>query len=124
MFLLGLTNSIKAQTVEINNTVGAYSGNAVVGQLNYHAQRTSTIDAEIGATNFIGAPNAISKIAYSVNALTAITFPLTVDSMYIYMKNVATTSKTFTARCIFINWLYIGLLHSLILTLLVGMKLH
>lgn len=97
MFLLGFTFGINAQTVEINSTVGAYSGNAVVGQNNYHAQENIYLDAEIGATNFIGATNAISKIAYSVNAITAITFPLTVDSIYIYMKNVASATKTFTA---------------------------
>ncbi len=88
-------SSVFGQSVSITANPSS-SINAVVGQSNHHALESIYLDSEIGASNFIGAGNGITRIEFSNNATnTSASLPVTITGYNIYMKNVAATTTTF-----------------------------
>ena len=93
--LLFFVSSVFGQSVSITANPSS-SINAVVGQSNHHALESIYLDSEIGASNFIGAGNGITRIEFSNNATnTSASLPVTITGYNIYMKNVAATTTTF-----------------------------
>lgn len=100
--LLGLLFLIStfgwSQTISVAQADKAgSSGNVISGAGNYHAIEAIYLDAEIGASNFIGVSNAIQKIRFAANTNSTGTFPGSIAGYSIYLKNVAAGTKTFTA---------------------------
>lgn len=85
-----------SQSVSITGSSAGSSGNVVVGQNIYHASESIYLDAEIGASNFVGAGNGITRIEFACNNTSTATFPISVPGYSIYMQNVPSTTTTFT----------------------------
>lgn len=86
---------LNAQSVA--TPITSSSINAIVGQSNHHALEAIYLDNEIGASNFIGSGNEITRIEFSNNtANTTASLPVSVTGYNIYMKNVPSSSTTFT----------------------------
>jgi len=94
LLAFGLMMFSQAQTVEITANPGT-SGNVVVGGngLNYHVSESIYTNTEIGASNFTSAATAIQKVNFLLFAEGA---PNTISNFNIWMKNVASTTTTFT----------------------------
>jgi len=88
-------SSALAQTVAITAN-GGTSGNAIVGGSTHHVTEAIYLDAEIGASNFVGAGNGISRIAFQTTTSSSATFPAVVPGYMIYMKEVPAATTTFT----------------------------
>ena len=89
--------NVNAQTVSVADAGSAgSSGNVITGASTYHAVEAIYLDAEIGASNFIGAGNAIQSIKFACNNTSTGAMPASIPGYSIYMKNVPATSTIFT----------------------------
>jgi len=97
LFMLAISYTGWAQTVSVADAGSAgSSGNVITGASTYHAVEAIYLDAEIGASNFIGAGNAIQSIKFACNNTSTGAMPASIPGYSIYMKNVPATSTIFT----------------------------
>jgi len=96
LFMLAISYTGWAQTVSVADAGSAgSSGNVITGGSTYHVIEAIYLDAEIGASNFIGAGNAIQSIKFACNNTSTGAIPASIPGYSIYMKNVPATSTTF-----------------------------
>ena len=99
LFFLSFLIFLFAQSQSIQILTGGAGGsgtsqNVVVGPNEYHVSESIYTTSEIGAGNFESAATAINKIGYNVGLVGS---PSQVNNFKVYMKNVPSSTTTFTA---------------------------
>lgn len=90
-FLVFGIKLVSAQTIQIIQNLST-SNNSIIGQSLYHVSESIYTNTEIGEGNFTS--NAINQIAFS---FTQIGNPALVNSLKVWMKNVAVSNAVFSS---------------------------